>query len=147
MVRFSLDYNIIPSFHSCQTFDIEQRSFYGDESLSLPHSSRGPIPINTDHDRTVLSPAFAERARLLTEVSLAGVRRTCFLGDRPGGGKWGYGDTGNKADNDLLDYITVQGGIHARGSTGTAKRRFLLWGSAAQMPDSYANRGLKIFTT
>lgn len=90
------------------TLDIELRAFYGDVSLSLPRSFRGPITINTGDDRIAFSRAFAERVTLLSNVKLAGVR-TYFVGDRPEGGKWGYGDTSEKNDDDLLDNVTVYG--------------------------------------
>jgi hypothetical protein len=94
--------------HARPTLDIELRAFYGDVSLSLPRSFRGPITIRTGDDRIAFSPAFAERVVLLSKVSLAGVR-TYFVGDRPEGGKWGYGDTSDKTDDNLLDSITVYG--------------------------------------
>ncbi|KAF8498511.1 hypothetical protein F5888DRAFT_1689600 [Russula emetica] len=77
-------------------------------AFSLPHSFRGPITICTGDDRIAFSPAFAERVTLLSKVSLAGVR-TYFVGDRPKGGKWGYGDTSDKTDDNLLDNITFYG--------------------------------------
>ena len=124
VVRFSLDckgrdgrdlnmYQHEPSSkdknsHARPTVDIELRAFYGDVSLSLPRSFRGPIMIHTGDDRIAFSPAFAERVVLLSKVSLAGVR-TYFVGNRPEGGKWGCGDTSDKTDDNLLDSITVYG--------------------------------------
>jgi len=81
---------------------------YGDVSLSLPRCFRGSITTPTGDDRIAFSPAFAELALLLSEIPLAGVR-TYFFSDRPCGGKWGYGDTSEKADDNLLDEITVYG--------------------------------------
>jgi hypothetical protein len=90
------------------TLDIELRAFYGNASLSLPRSFRGPIKIHTGDDWIGFSPEFAKHVTLLSKVSLAGVR-TYFVGDRPEGGKWGCGDTSDKTDDSLLDNITVYG--------------------------------------
>lgn len=48
------------------------------------------------------------RVVLVSKVPLAGVR-TYVVGDRPEGGKWGYGDPSDKTDDNLLDNITVYG--------------------------------------
>ena len=87
---------------------MQLRANYGDVSLSLPRCFRGPITIRTGDDRIALSPAFAERAALISDVS--GVR-IYFVGDRPRSGKWGYGDNNDNGgtDNDLLGEITVKG--------------------------------------
>jgi hypothetical protein len=85
---------------------MQLRAVYGDVSLSLPRCFRGPITIRTGDARIALSPAFAERAALISDVP--GVR-IYFVGDRPRGGKWGYGDTNDngETDDDLLDEITI----------------------------------------
>jgi hypothetical protein len=76
--------------------------------------SRFPVPFAGQlqskpvTDRIAFSPAFAECVMLLSKVPLAGVR-TYFVCDRPEGGKWGYGDTSDKTDDNLLDNITVHG--------------------------------------
>jgi hypothetical protein len=95
------------------SLDIELRAFHGNVSLSLPRSFRGPIIIYTGDDRIRFSPEFSERVTLLSDVSLPGVR-TYFVGDRPEGGEWGYGDTSDKTDGNSLIPLPSMGGIHAR---------------------------------
>ena len=95
---------------ACPTLglDIELRAFYGNVYLSLPRSFRGPIIIHTGDDRICFAPEFSKRVRLLSKVSLGGVR-TYFDGNRPEGGERGYGDTSDKTDDNSLDTITVYG--------------------------------------
>ena len=51
------------------------------------------------------SDARNSQARPTLDIEL----RAFYGGDRPEGGKWGYGDTSEKDDDDLLDNVTVYG--------------------------------------
>ena len=74
--------------------------------LSLPRCFRGPITIRTRDDRVAFSPAFKERAPLISDVS--GIQ-TYFVGDRPR--RWGNCDSSNNAETveELLDDISIDG--------------------------------------
>jgi hypothetical protein len=56
-------------------------------------------------------PARISSADSSRKSRLAGLRLDilCPIGDRPEGGKWGYGDTSYKTDDNLLNIITVYG--------------------------------------
>ncbi|KAI9440693.1 hypothetical protein H4582DRAFT_1488374 [Lactarius indigo] len=90
------------------SFDIDLRA-NGDTSLSLPRCFRGPITINTSHERIAFSAALEERTAPVSDVK--GVR-VYFVGDRPRSGPWG-GDNDKQAEGaspeEPLDVLFVGG--------------------------------------
>jgi len=62
------------------SFDIELRAPNGGISLLLPRFFCGIVTIKPSYDKIVLSPAFGERAALLSDVPDS---RVYFVGDRP----------------------------------------------------------------
>ena len=98
------------------SLSIDLRANYGDISLSLPCSFRGPITITSSHERIAFSPALEERMAPLSDIQ--GVR-VYFVGDRPHSGRWGGDDNTNKGEEhasrggsteeEPLDELTVSG--------------------------------------
>ncbi|KAH9962563.1 hypothetical protein BC827DRAFT_199261 [Russula dissimulans] len=71
------------------SLDVELRANYGDISVSLPLCFRGPITIQTTHERIAFSRALEECTALVSDVRGS---RVYFVGERPQTGKWRRGN-------------------------------------------------------
>jgi hypothetical protein len=67
------------------SLDINVRADHGDISLALPYCFRGPITINTTHERIIFSPGLKPFASQLSDVL---GERVYFIGERPRKGEW-----------------------------------------------------------